>query len=98
MYRVVVAKRDRELASVYASVASSLFPHGPVPHGTPFAEVSFPLPAITSADGVLRVTVYDSKTGLPLAERCVPVSSLLWVWAALHERVFTIALSVFVFR
>lgn len=58
LLKVVLSKREKTLVAMYKTAVNNTI-------------VSFDLPPTSLMDGVLRVTVYESDTGLPLAERCV---------------------------
>ncbi len=76
LLRVSVAKRERDVVTVYKSLRDG---DGkgkdsggiPVPDGVVFSTLELQLPPSAWADGVLRVTVYNSEsvTSAPLAER-----------------------------
>jgi hypothetical protein len=72
LLRVSLAKRERDVVTVYKSLRTAP-PQAsfdvPIPEGIAFDALELQTPDTTWADGVLRATVYNSATSVPLVER-----------------------------
>jgi hypothetical protein len=72
LLRVSLAKRERDVVTVYKSLRpkQNSGSHGvPIPDGAAFDILELQTPDSAWADGVLRATVYNSATSVPLVER-----------------------------